>query len=187
MTTNWRSIERLVRAEPTSDGAGVNLNRTIATAALPELDPFLLLDEFNTENPGDYIAGFPYHPHRGFETVTYMIEGNMRHQDSTGNGGVLRSGGIQWMTAGRGIVHSEMPEQEGGKMQGFQLWVNLPATLKMSAPCYQEFDPDKVPEIRRDDGARIRIVVGEHDGTDGIVSGIAVEPLYLDVTLPPGA
>ena len=145
------------------------------------------MDEFNTENPGDYIAGFPDHPHRGFETVTYMIEGNMRHEDSTGNGGVLRSGGIQWMTAGRGIVHSEMPEQEGGKMQGFQLWVNLPATLKMSAPRYQEFDPDKVPEIRRDDGTRIRIVVGEHDGTDGIVSGIAVEPLYLDVTLPPGA
>jgi len=186
MTTIWRSIERLVRAEPTSDGAGVNLNRTIASAALPELDPFLLLDEFNTENPGDYIAGFPDHPHRGFETVTYMIEGNMRHADSTGTGGVLRSGGIQWMTAGRGIVHSEMPEQEGGKMQGFQLWVNLPATLKMSTPRYQEFDPDKVPEIRRDDGARIRIVVGAHDGTDGIVSGIAVEPLYLDVTLPPG-
>ena len=186
MTTIWRSIERLVRAEPTSDGAGVNLNRTIASAALPEIDPFLLLDEFNTENPGDYIAGFPDHPHRGFETVTYMIEGNMRHADSTGTGGVLRSGGIQWMTAGRGIVHSEMPEQEGGKMQGFQLWVNLPATLKMSTPRYQEFDPDKVPEIRRDDGARIRIVVGAHDGTDGIVSGIAVEPLYLDVTLPPG-
>jgi len=187
MTTNWRSIERLVRAEPTSDGAGVNLNRTIATAALPELDPFLLLDEFNTENPGDYIAGFPDHPHRGFETVTYMIEGNMRHADNAGNGGLLRSGGIQWMTAGRGIVHSEMPEQEGGKMQGFQLWVNLPATLKMSTPRYQEFDPDRVPEIRRDDGALIRVVVGEHDGMDGIVSGIAVEPLYLDVTLPPGA
>ena len=112
--TKWRSVERLVPAQPTSDGAGVNLNRTIATAALPELDPFLLLDEFNTENPGDYIAGFPDHPHRGFETVTYMIEGNMRHADSTGNGGVLRSGGIQWMTAGRGIVHSEMPEQEDG-------------------------------------------------------------------------
>ncbi|MEJ2120528.1 MAG: pirin family protein [Alphaproteobacteria bacterium] len=187
MATNWRSVERLVPAQPTSDGAGVNLNRTIATAALPELDPFLLLDEFNTENSGDYIAGFPDHPHRGFETVTYMIEGNMRHADSTGNGGVLRSGGIQWMTAGRGIVHSEMPEQEGGKMQGFQLWVNLPATLKMTAPRYQEFDPDKVPEIVREDGARIRIVTGAHDGTEGIVSGIAVEPLYLDVTLPPGA
>jgi len=187
MTANWRSVERLVAAQPTSDGAGVNLNRTIATAALPELDPFLLLDEFNTENPGDYIAGFPDHPHRGFETVTYMIEGNMRHADSAGNGGVLRSGGIQWMTAGRGIVHSEMPEQEDGKMQGFQLWVNLPATLKMSEPRYQEFDPDKVPEIVRDDGARVRVVTGDHDGTEGIVSGIAVEPLYLDVTLPKGA
>jgi quercetin 2,3-dioxygenase len=187
MTTKWRSVERLVPAQPTTDGAGVNLNRTIATAALPELDPFLLLDEFNTENPGDYIAGFPAHPHRGFETVTYMIEGNMRHADSTGNGGVLRSGGIQWMTAGRGIVHSEMPEQEDGKMQGFQLWVNLPATLKMTAPRYQEFDPEKVPEITREDGARIRVVTGAHDETQGIVSGIAVEPLYLDVTLPPGA
>jgi len=187
MTTEWRGVERLVPAEPTSDGAGVRLNRTIATAALPELDPFLLLDEFNTESADDYIAGFPDHPHRGFETVTYMIEGNMRHADNAGNGGVLRSGGIQWMTAGRGIVHSEMPEQEGGKMQGFQLWVNLPATLKMSEPRYQEFDPDKVPEIEREDGAKIRVVTGAHNGTEGIVSGIAVEPLYLDVTLPPGA
>ena len=187
MTETWRGVLGLVPAQPTSDGAGVRLNRTIATEALPTLDPFLLLDEFNTENPGDYVAGFPDHPHRGFETVTYMIEGRMRHQDSAGNGGTLRSGGVQWMTAGRGIVHSEMPEQEDGKMQGFQLWVNLPAKLKMAEPRYQEFDPEKIPEIVHDDGARVRVVVGEHDGTKGAVSGIAVEPLYLDAILPPGA
>jgi redox-sensitive bicupin YhaK (pirin superfamily) len=187
MTASWRPVIRLFPAQPTSDGAGVNLNRSIATQQLPVLDPFLLLDEFNTENPGDYIAGFPDHPHRGFETVTYMIDGNMRHADNAGNGGVLRSGGVQWMTAGRGIVHSEMPEQEDGRMQGFQLWVNLPASLKMTDPRYQEFDPAEIPEVTHDDGARVRVVAGEHAGTKGAVSGITVEPLYLDIALPAGA
>ena len=187
MAETWRPVLGIVPAQPTSDGAGVRLNRTIATEALPQLDPFLLLDEFNTENPGDYVAGFPDHPHRGFETVTYMIEGRMRHEDNAGNAGTLTSGSVQWMTAGRGIVHSEMPEQVDGKMQGFQLWVNLPAALKMTDPRYQEFDPQDVPEVIHDDGAKVRVIVGAHDGTAGAVSGIAVEPLYLDVTLPPGA
>ncbi len=187
LAQNWRSVTRLVEAEPASDGAGVSLNRAIATGALSHLDPFLLLDEFNTENPDDYIAGFPDHPHRGFETVTYMIEGRMRHEDNAGNGGTVRSGGVQWMTAGRGIIHSEMPEQEDGKMQGFQLWVNLPAALKMSEPRYQGLDPDEVPEIVHDNGAKIRVIAGEHDGARGAVSDIVAEPLYLDVSLPPGA
>ncbi len=187
MAREWRGVTRLVEAQPTSDGAGVSLNRTIATDALSHLDPFLLLDEFNSENPDDYIAGFPDHPHRGFETVTYMIEGRMRHADNAGGGGVVRSGGVQWMTAGRGIIHSEMPEQEDGKMQGFQLWVNLPAKLKMSAPRYQGLDPDEVPEVTHEDGAVIRIIAGEHDGVRGPVADIVAEPLYLDVALPPGA
>ncbi len=185
--TDWRTIDRLVAAEPTSDGAGVSLNRSVGGMALPELDPFLLLDEFNTDNPEDYIAGFPDHPHRGFETVTYMVEGQIRHHDSAGNTGLLRSGGVQWMTAGRGIVHSEMPEQVDGRMQGFQLWVNLPAKDKMATPRYQEFEPNEVPEITRNDGARIRVIAGDHDGTKGVVTEIAVDPIYLDVILPAGA
>jgi redox-sensitive bicupin YhaK (pirin superfamily) len=183
----WRTAERIVAAQPASDGAGVKLNRSIATPALPDLDPFLMLDEFNTENPDDYIAGFPEHPHRGFETVTYMIDGNMRHRDTTGAEGLLRSGGVQWMTAGRGIVHSEMPEQVDGKMQGFQLWVNLPARLKMTDPRYQEFGAAEVPELRQDDGAVIRVVAGRHGDVTGPVDGIHGTPLYLDITLPTGA
>ncbi len=187
MANQWRGVSRLVEAQAASDGAGVRLNRSIANGALPDLDPFLLLDEFNSENPGDYIAGFPDHPHRGFETVTYMIEGRMRHEDSAGNGGTLRSGGVQWMTAGRGIIHSEMPEQEDGRMQGFQLWVNLPAALKMSEPRYQDLDPETVPEIAHDNGALVRVIAGQHDGARGPVADIVAEPLYLDVALPPGA
>lgn len=182
-----RHVQTIVAAEPASDGAGVRLNRSIATATLPDLDPFLLLDEFNTENPDDYIAGFPEHPHRGFETVTYMIDGNMRHRDTSGGEGVLRSGGVQWMTAGRGIVHSEMPEQVDGKMQGFQLWVNLPSRLKMTAPRYQEFAPDEIPEVAAGDGARIRVVAGTHGGVTGPVDGVHGDPVYLDITLPQGA
>ena len=136
MAGSQRTIERLLPATPASDGAGVRLKRSIGTPSLDHLDPFLLLDQFDTENADDYIAGFPDHPHRGFETVTYMIDGRMRHQDTSGGGGLLRSGGVQWMTAGRGIVHSEMPEQEDGLMKGFQLWVNLPARDKMNAPRY---------------------------------------------------
>ena len=184
---NWRTAERIIAAEPASDGAGVKLNRSIASAALPDLDPFLLLDEFNTENPDDYIAGFPDHPHRGFETVTYMVEGAMRHKDSTGAEGVLTGGAVQWMTAGRGIVHSEMPEQVDGKMLGFQLWVNLPARLKMTEPRFQEFEPADVPEVTQDDGAKIRVVAGRHGDVTGPVAGVHGDPVYLDIALPVGA
>jgi len=187
MAGSQRTIERLLPAMPASDGAGVRLKRSIGTPSLDHLDPFLLLDQFDTENADDYIAGFPDHPHRGFETVTYMIDGRMRHQDTTGGGGLLRSGGVQWMTAGRGIVHSEMPEQEDGLMKGFQLWVNLPARDKMNAPRYQNIEPEDVPEVLRDDGAKIRVVAGSYDGVAGAVGEIAVEPLYLDVGLPAGA
>ncbi len=187
MAGSQRTIERLMPATPASDGAGVRLKRSIGTPSLDHLDPFLLLDQFDTENADDYIAGFPDHPHRGFETVTYMIDGRMRHQDTSGGGGVLRSGGVQWMTAGRGIVHSEMPEQEDGLMKGFQLWVNLPARDKMNPPRYQNIEPEDVPEVTRDDGAKIRVVAGSYDGVAGAVGEIAVEPLYLDVGLPAGA
>ena len=187
MAGSQRTIERLLPAMPASDGAGVRLKRSIGTPSLDHLDPFLLLDQFDTENADDYIAGFPDHPHRGFETVTYMIDGRMRHQDTTGGGGLLRSGGVQWMTAGRGIVHSEMPEQEDGLMKGFQLWVNLPARDKTNAPRYQNIEPEDVPEVLRDDGAKIRVVAGSYDGVAGAVGEIAVEPLYLDVGLPAGA
>ncbi len=187
MAGSQRTIERLMPATPASDGAGVRLKRSIGTPSLDHLDPFLLLDQFDTENAEDYIAGFPDHPHRGFETVTYMIDGRMRHQDTSGGGGLLRSGGVQWMTAGRGIVHSEMPEQEDGLMKGFQLWVNLPARDKMNAPRYQNIEPEDVPEVQRDDGAKIRVVAGSYDGVAGAVGEIAVEPLYLDVGLPAGA
>lgn len=182
-----RLIDKVIAAQPASDGAGVALHRSIATEAVPALDPFLLLDEFNSENPDDYIAGFPDHPHRGFETVTYMIDGRMRHKDSAGNEGVLTPGSIQWMTAGRGIVHSEMPEQEDGRMRGFQLWVNLPAKDKMVDPRYQEFAPEELAVVTHENGAEVRIVAGEHEGKSGPVKDIAVDPLYLDITLPAGA
>ena len=186
MTGSQRKIERLLPAVPASDGAGVRLKRSIGTPSLDHLDPFLLLDQFDTENAEDYIAGFPNHPHRGFETVTYMIDGRMRHQDTSGGGGVLRSGGVQWMTAGRGIIHSEMPEQEDGLMKGFQLWVNLPACDKMNAPRYQNIEPEDVPEVTHDNGAKVRVVAGCYCGFDGAVRQIAVEPLFVDVGLPTG-
>ncbi len=179
-----RAVERLVPAMPTSDGAGVKLNRTIGTPQLDHIDPFLLLDAFHTEDASDYIAGFPDHPHRGFETVTYMIEGRMRHKDNQGNSGLLQSGGAQWMTAGRGIVHSEMPEQEDGLMSGFQLWVNLPADKKMCPPRYQDIDPEDVPEATTDDGVRVRVIAGKAVGLSGAATGIAVDPLYIDVSMP---
>ena len=186
MTDDRRGVRTVFPAMQVSDGAGVRMKRSIGTPQLDHLDPFLLLDQFDTENADDYIAGFPDHPHRGFETVTYMIDGLMRHADSTGAGGVLRPGGVQWMTAGRGIVHSEMPEQQDGLMKGFQLWVNLPARDKMAAPRYQNIEPEDVPEIVRDDGVRVRVVAGRFDGADGAVRGIAVDPVYLDVTAPAG-
>ena len=181
-----RTVEKVIGGQATSDGAGVELLRMIGQPQLMDLDPFLLLDAFRSDNPDDYIAGFPAHPHRGFETVTYLLNGRMRHRDNAGNEGVIEPGGIQWMTAGRGIVHSEMPEQEDGMLAGFQLWINLPATHKMTAPAYQEHDVSEIPLERRD-GTQIRIVSGTTSaGTSGPVSQPLTDPLYLDVTLAPG-
>jgi redox-sensitive bicupin YhaK (pirin superfamily) len=182
-----RNVTRRVRGIPTSDGAGVKLTRVIGQPKLDSLDPFLLLDEFGSEAATDYIAGFPDHPHRGFETVTYMLDGRMRHRDNHGNSGLLESGSVQWMTAGRGIVHSEMPEQEHGLMRGFQLWVNLAAKDKMMQPRYQDIAPDKIPSVEPTPGVKVRVVAGELFGVTGPVSGIAIEPVYLDVALQPGA
>ena len=181
-----REVTRLVRGQPTSDGAGVKLTRVIGTQALPQIDPFLLLDEFGSDDPSAYIAGFPNHPHRGFETVTYMLEGRMRHRDNKGNEGVLESGGVQWMTAGRGIVHSEMPEQREGRMRGFQLWVNLPAAQKMAAPRYQEFDGDRFERATPAPGVSAKVIAGRFGGVTGPVTGIAIDPLYMDLRLGPG-
>ena len=184
-------VIRTVQGVPTSDGAGVKLRRVIGTPQLPDLDPFLMLDEFGTDRAEDYIAGFPEHPHRGFETVTYMLDGRMRHRDNHGNEGLLVPGAVQWMTAARGVVHSEMPEQEEGRMRGFQLWVNLPARLKMSEPGYQEFSPERIPVVQAADGVSVKVIAGHVTGADGnAVSGPivqpATEPLYLDIDLAPG-
>jgi hypothetical protein len=181
-----RAVERVGRGVPASDGAGVRLNRIIGTAGLPDLDPFLLLDEFRSDEAADYVAGFPDHPHRGFETVTYMLAGRMRHGDNHGNVGLLRPGSVQWMTAGRGIVHSEMPEQEDGLLWGFQLWVNLPATDKMTAPRYQDIEPEAIPEVELADGVRVRVIAGAAGGRRGPIAGVATDPTYLDVALPRG-
>ena len=180
-------VLRTIRGMATSDGAGVRLTRVIGGPSLPDLDPFLLLDEFGTDRAEDYIAGFPSHPHRGFETVTYMLDGRMRHKDNHGNEGLLTPGSVQWMTAGRGIVHSEMPEQENGLMAGFQLWVNLPAKDKMTAPRYQDIAPSMIPLVEAGEGVRVRVIAGRYGDAVGPVSGIAIDPLYLDVELAPGA
>jgi redox-sensitive bicupin YhaK (pirin superfamily) len=182
-----RGVARVVRGMPTSDGAGVKLTRVIGQPQLQDLDPFLMLDEFGTDNPGDYIAGFPSHPHRGFETVTYMLDGRMRHKDNHGHEGVLVPGSVQWMTAGRGIVHSEMPEQQEGRMRGFQLWINLPAKDKMTAPKYQEFGPDKIPVATGGDGVSVKVIAGRVGDTVGPISQPATEPTYLDVALEAGS
>ena len=181
-----RAPAMIVKGRPASDGAGVKLTRIIGGPALPDLDPFLMLDEFGSESASDYIAGFPDHPHRGFETVTYMLAGRMRHGDHKGNVGLLRPGSVQWMTAGRGIIHSEMPEQEDGLMWGFQLWVNLPARDKMIEPRYQEFAPEAIPEAVFD-GARVRVIAGRVGDVEGPVRAVATEPLYVDVALSPNA
>lgn len=181
---NWRNVASVTWGRETSDGAGVRLKRIIGQPDLDYLDPFLMLDAFGSDEAADYIAGFPPHPHRGIETVTYMLAGRMRHEDDAGNAGVLGPGGVQWMTAGRGIIHSEMPEQEEGEMRGFQLWVNLPARDKMRPPRYQNIEAGDVPVVTRDDGVAIRIIAGTVDGVEGPVRGIAATPLYLDVTLP---
>jgi redox-sensitive bicupin YhaK (pirin superfamily) len=178
-----REVVKLVRGMPTSDGAGVKLTRVIGQPAVTELDPFLLLDEFGTDNPGDYIAGFPAHPHRGFETVTYMLDGRMRHRDNHGHEGVLVPGAVQWMTAGRGIVHSEMPEQQAGRMRGFQLWLNLPATAKMTDPAYQEFGPERIPMVSPAHGVHVKVIAGQVGPVTGPVAQPATDPTYLDIEL----
>jgi redox-sensitive bicupin YhaK (pirin superfamily) len=182
-----RELAHVTPGMPASDGDGVRMTRIIGTPELNMLDPFLLLDAFGSDSPQDYIGGFPSHPHRGFETVTYLLAGRMRHKDNAGNEGVIEPGGVQWMTAGRGIVHSEMPEQENGLLMGFQLWVNLPARAKMTAPGYQEYPPAGVPLERREDGTEVRVVAGTtSEGTVGAVRNEWVTPTYLDVTLPAG-
>ena len=184
-STQQRRVKQIVRGHATSDGAGVKLTRVIGSAELPDLDPFLMLDEFGSDKPGDYLAGFPEHPHRGFETVTYMLAGRMRHHDNQGNTGLLGPGSVQWMTAGRGILHSEMPEQEHGLMQGFQLWVNLPARDKMCAPRYQDIPADAVPLITPAPGVQVRVLAGALGDIEGPVRAVATAPVYLDITLQP--
>jgi redox-sensitive bicupin YhaK (pirin superfamily) len=184
--TQPRSVERIVTGQATSDGAGVKLTRVLTQDLQRRLDPFLMLDAFGTDNPGDYIGGFPDHPHRGFETVTYMLEGRMRHRDSAGNEGVLQGGGVQWMTAGRGVIHSEMPEQDAGRMEGFQLWLNLPAKDKMCAPWYRDIPNAEIPLLRTAAGVDVAVIAGASHGVSGAMQREATQPLYLDVTLPPG-
>jgi len=181
-----RQVAQVVRGLPTSDGAGVKLTRVIGQPALDMLDPFLMLDEFRSDQANDYLAGFPNHPHRGFETVTYMLAGRMRHGDNQGNSGLLTAGSVQWMTAGRGIVHSEMPEQEDGLMWGFQLWVNLPAKDKMTAPRYQDIAPERIPEVELAPGVTARVIAGRAGGAIGPVQADATKAVYLDVRLDAG-
>jgi len=185
--TQFRSVERLVQGVATSDGAGVRLTRVLTQSLQRRLDPFLLLDAFRNENPDDYIGGFPDHPHRGFETITYMIAGRMRHRDSAGNEGLLGPGGVQWMTAGSGLIHSELPEQDAGLMEGFQLWLNLPAQDKMVAPSYRDLPAQSIPEYSTADGVRVRVIAGASQGVVGAVQRPATQPLYLDVHLPAGS
>ena len=180
-------ITRLVTGMPASDGAGVRLTRVIGTPQLDALDPFLMLDEFGTDRPQDYLAGFPDHPHRGFETVTYMLDGRMRHRDNHGNEGVLVPGSVQWMTAGRGLVHSEMPEQQEGRMRGFQLWVNLPARDKLCEPKYQEFAPERIPVATPAPGVTVKVVAGQVGEAIGPIAQPATSPVYLDIALDAGA
>ncbi len=180
-----RTISRLIPATEITEGAGVTVHRTIGTPALRNLDPFLMLDHFGSENPDDYIAGFPSHPHRGFITFTYMLDGHMEHRDSMGNRGDLRAGGAQWMKAASGVIHSEMPKQSEGRMRGFQLWINLPKAEKMSRPGYQEFSPGAIPELPIE-GGKVRLLAGEYGGLRGVIVDPATEVLYLDVALEAG-
>lgn len=182
-----RTVERLVHGVQTSDGAGVRLTRVLTQQLQRRLDPFLMLDAFRNENPDDYIGGFPDHPHRGFETITYMIAGRMRHHDSAGNQGLLGPGGAQWMTTGSGLIHSELPEQEAGLMEGFQLWLNLPAKDKMSAPNYRDIPSAAIPELVNADGVRVRVIAGSSQQLAGAVQRPVTEPLYLDVHMPAGS
>ncbi|APP81377.1 pirin family protein [Xanthomonas hortorum pv. vitians] len=184
-TTAAVQVLRTIRGMPTSDGAGVKLTRVIGTQQLPDLDPFLMLDEFGTDKAEDYLAGFPSHPHRGFETVTYMLDGRMRHKDNHGNEGLLTPGSVQWMTAGRGLIHSEMPEQESGRMRGFQLWVNLPARDKMTEPKYQEYAPESIPIAHPAPGVTVKVIAGTVGEVRGPIVQPATDPLYLDIALAP--
>ena len=184
--TSPRAVERLVVGQPTSDGAGVKLTRVLTQPLQRRLDPFLMLDAFGSDKADDYIAGFPDHPHRGFETISYMLEGRMRHRDSAGHEGMISTGGVQWMTAGRGVIHSELPEQEAGRMEGFQLWLNLAAKDKMRAPWYRDIPTDEVPEFEHG-GAKVRVIAGESHGVQGAVQREHTEPVYLDVHLAPNA
>jgi len=181
-----RSIRQLVPALEVTEGAGVTVHRSIGTPALRNLDPFVLLDHFGSDNPDEYIAGFPDHPHRGFITFTYMLDGHMQHRDSMGNHGDLKPGGVQWMKAASGVIHSEMPQQTNGLMRGFQLWINLPASEKMSDPAYQEFSSAAIPEVALAD-ARVRVLAGEFNGTHGVINDPATDVCYLDVNLDAGA
>jgi len=186
-TQKTRQVVQTSRGVPTSDGDGVQLTRIIASPEIDMVDPFLLLDKFETDEPADYIGGFPPHPHRGFQTVTYLIAGRMRHKDNAGHDGVIEPGGVQWMSAARGIIHSEMPEQEDGLLQGFQLWINLPAANKMDEPSYQEFSPDVIPLETDNSGCQIKVIAGTTDnGTRGPVKNIITDPLFFDVELDSG-
>lgn len=182
-----RSIDRLIEGRATSDGAGVKLTRVLTGTLQRRLDPFLMLDAFGSDNPDDYIAGFPDHPHRGFETVTYMLAGRMRHRDSAGHEGLLGDGGVQWMVAGRGVIHSEIPEQEDGVMEGFQLWLNLPAQNKMAEPWYKDFPSAAIPEYVTGENVTVRVIAGTSNGVTGAVTREITEPVYLDIHLPAGA
>jgi redox-sensitive bicupin YhaK (pirin superfamily) len=179
-------VERLITGQQTSDGAGVRLTRVLSGSLQRRLDPFLMLDAFGSDNPDDYIAGFPDHPHRGFETVTFMIAGRMLHRDSAGNEGLLESGGVQWMTAGRGVIHSEIPQQQEGVMEGFQLWLNLPASDKMREPWYRDFEAAELPRFRTTTGALVTVIAGISHGVAGAVQRAHTEPIYLDIDLPAG-
>ena len=182
-----RAVERLVAGRATSDGDGVKLTRVLTQPLQRRLDPYLMLDAFGSDNPDDYIGGFPNHPHRGFETITYMIAGRMQHRDSAGNEGLLENGGVQWMTAGRGVIHSELPQQEEGVMEGFQLWLNLPGKDKMSEPWYRDFGAADLPRFTTAAGVEVTVIAGESHGTTGAVTREATAPLYLDLHLPAGA
>ena len=182
-----RPVKQIIQSKPTMEGAGVKLRRAFGFGNTAEFDPFLLLDDFRNDRPDDYRAGFPWHPHRGIETITYVLAGTVEHRDSLGNAGALGAGDVQWMTAGRGILHQEMPEGDAkGRMHGFQLWANLPSNLKMTAPRYQDVKGGEIPEIVDDDGTRVRVICGDFWGKRGPVEGVAADPRYLDVSVPPG-
>jgi quercetin 2,3-dioxygenase len=182
-----RPVKQIIQATPTIEGAGVKLQRAFGFGKTKEFDPFLLLDDFRNDNPQDYLAGFPWHPHRGIETITYVLAGSVEHGDSLGNKGKMAAGDVQWMTAGSGILHQEMPKGDAqGRMHGFQLWANLPSSLKMTDPRYQDIPSSAIPELTEDDGTSVRVVCGEFAGKRGPVEGVAADPNYLDISVPPG-